>query len=124
MTHPISLAMFCQNGRLVLFDSHSHGSGGALQANTPEEDVLAFIREFFTMHRSIIKFTNDSAAIAHIPFSVCFLSLASMLSLFFISCLPATILLNIMFVTHCHCFSPFLQKFSFCIQVVLTNSTK
>ena len=47
VVHPMSFALFCSETTLTLFDSHAHGSLGALIARVPVVQSRAYLQHFF-----------------------------------------------------------------------------
>ena len=66
---PYSFSLVCYKDSFILFDSHSHGTAGALLARVPVVYGRAYLQHFFLTYYPALDFNEKNASIAaHVTF--------------------------------------------------------
>ena len=67
--NPFSFCMCFHHKYFILFDSHSHGDGGALLSVVPGDQAVGYLEYFFSCHYAHLQFNSSSANLAaHMSF--------------------------------------------------------
>ena len=66
---PYSFSLVCHKDSFILFDSHSHGTAGALLARVPVVYGRAYLQHFFLTYYPALDFNEKNASVAaHVTF--------------------------------------------------------
>ena len=66
---PYSFSMFCHQSNFIIFDSHAHGSSGALLSVVPIDRAVEYIQHFFSHFYPFLRFNSQSQDFAaHMSF--------------------------------------------------------